>query len=43
MDEADAGVKLRIPRQAFLQSRHADQHQAQAALVEDRPDLLQAG
>src|SRR5205814_2016425 len=42
MDEADPGVKLRVPRQAFLQSRHADQHQAQAALVENRPDLLQA-
>jgi hypothetical protein len=41
MDEADTGVELRIPGQALLDAGHADQHHADAARVEDGPQMFE--
>jgi hypothetical protein len=43
MDEANPGVELRIPCQAFFDPGHANQDQAQLAPVIEIPYLLQAG
>jgi hypothetical protein len=41
VDETDAGKELRIPRESLFDSGHADEHHAQAALIEDGAQLLQ--
>jgi len=41
VDETDAGKELRVPRESLFDSGHADEHHAQAALIEDRAQLLQ--
>jgi hypothetical protein len=35
VDETDAGKELRVPRESLFDSGHADEHHAQAALIED--------
>src|SRR5271169_5571374 len=42
MDEADAGIELRIARETFPQSRHADQDQTNFLHIKNRAYLLQA-
>src|SRR5581483_4159717 len=42
MYEADAGIELRVTRQAFFQPRHADQNEPDIALVENRAYLFHA-
>ena len=41
VDETDAGKELRVPRESLFDSGHADKYHAQAALIEDGPQLLQ--
>jgi hypothetical protein len=41
VDETDAGKELRVPRESLFDSGHADEHHAQAALIEDGAQLLQ--
>ena len=43
MDETNAGVKLRVTRQAFFQPRHSDQDDADFSRIEDGPNLFEAG
>jgi hypothetical protein len=43
VDEADAGIKLRVAGQALLDPRHPDQNQADAIAIEQVAQLLQAG
>jgi hypothetical protein len=43
MDEADTRVQLRVAGQAFLESRHADQHHAHLSTVVEVAQLLEAG
>ena len=40
MDDADAGIELRIARETFLQSRHADQDQTNFLGIKNRAYLL---
>src|SRR5579862_1134044 len=43
MDKSDAGIELRIPRQALLQPWHSDQDHADFSGVEDCSYLLETG
>ena len=42
MNEADAGVELRVASQAFFHARHSDQNQPETPTVENIPHLLQS-
>ena len=43
MNETDAGVELRIARQALFEAGHADQNHSDPALIKNAPCLLQSG
>ena len=42
MDEANPGIELGIARHAFLEPRHANEDHAEAALIKECANLLQA-
>ena len=42
MHKSDTGVELRIAGHSLLDSGHSNQHEPNAASIEDRPHLLKA-
>src|SRR4029434_2379817 len=43
MREADTAVKLRITRQAFVDARHANEHQAERRALKDITQMFERG
>lgn len=42
MNKANPGIELSVPRQALLETGHADQHDRHSTLIEDVSNLFEA-